>query len=60
MSKIYEGQDKMDIAAQAEQDLNSQDKKTGTLSGHGGKTVSGGSTSSESFYRFGLAAADMF
>jgi hypothetical protein len=50
MSQIYEGQDKLDIAAKAEQDLNSHDRKFGVQdgTGFGGKTVGGGSTSSQS------------
>lgn len=49
MSKEYEGRDLMDIAAKAEQDLNDQRHKFGTQegTGFGGKTVGGGSTSSE-------------
>lgn len=48
MSKEYDGRDKMDIAAQAEQDLNAQERKFGYQdgTGFGGKTVGGGSTSS--------------
>jgi hypothetical protein len=48
MSEQYKGQDLLDIAAKAEQDLNSSQAKTGTTSGFGGKTVSGGSLSSTS------------
>jgi hypothetical protein len=49
MSKEYEGRDPLDIAAQAEQDLNDHSKKFGVQdgTGFGGKTVGGGSTSSE-------------
>jgi hypothetical protein len=48
MSKEYEGRDPLDIAAQAEQDLNSHERKFGVQdgTGFGGKTVGGGSTSS--------------
>jgi hypothetical protein len=49
MSKEYEGRDPLDIAAQAEQDLNSNERKFGVQdgTGFGGKTVGGGSTSSK-------------
>lgn len=47
MSAEYEGQDKLDIAAQAERDLNSAQAKVGSSgTGHGGKSVAGGSDSS--------------
>ena len=47
MSEQYKGQDLLDIAAKAEQDLASDKLKHGTQgSGFGGKTVGGGSTSS--------------
>jgi hypothetical protein len=49
MSKEYDGQDLLDIAARAEQDLNSDSKKSGVQdgTGFGGKSVGGGSLSSE-------------
>ena len=49
MSKEYEGRDLKDIAAEAERDLNDRRHNFGTQdgTGFGGKTVGGGSTSSE-------------
>jgi hypothetical protein len=49
MSKEYEGQDLLDIAARAEQDLNDPKHNSGVQegTGFGGKTVGGGSTSTE-------------
>ena len=49
MSAEYQGKDLKDIAKEAERDLASDKLKHGAQdSGYGGKTVSGGSTSSAS------------
>jgi len=48
MSEIYKGQDLLDIAAKAEQDLAAPHLKHGAQDGgFGGKTVPGGSTSTD-------------